>query len=147
MNKKTKMNDKILCYSGEYSELHKIREFVHQKASKFGFSDDEANNISLAVDEACSNLIHHAFHFDKSKKICIQVLTDDDNFTVNIYDDGSPFNPLEAIQPDMQEYFKNYQRGGLGIKIMRSVMDEINYLPSNSSNQQNILSLKKHLQM
>jgi serine/threonine-protein kinase RsbW len=144
----TKKNKHIapdtICTQGDYGELSKIREFVLARAVKHGFPDAEAQKIVLAVDEACTNLIRHAFKLDKTKKICVQIEMEPNTFTVNIIDDGNPFDPMQVSKPDMDEYFKQFKKGGLGIHLMRSVMDEISYTPStNSNDSKNILKLKK----
>lgn len=145
MNKASKYQNN-LCAVSDFKELGRIREFVLKKAIVFGFSDDEAQKISLAVDEACSNLIRHAFNFDSNKKICVEIeLNNKDMFVVNILDDGKPFNPLDVESPDMKSYFREFRTGGLGISIMKKVMDDISYTPSDSKKAKNLLQLKKNL--
>lgn len=143
---KNKYKTRNICASGDFTELEKIRDFVAAEASSFGFSGEDSQRIALAVDEACTNLINHAFKRDSNRKICIEIEPAKNQFIVNILDDGIPFNPLEVPQPDMQEYFKSYKRGGLGIQIMRLVMDEISYIPQSDSIKKNVLKLKKVLQ-
>ncbi len=137
-------NNKLKAKS-DTSELEKIREFVSLKASEFGFSSAESQKIALAVDEACSNLIKHSYKYDNSKSFCLEVETLDNNFTVKILDKGIPFNPMSIAAPDMEEYFRTFKRGGLGIHIMKLVMDNISYLPSNEKNPYNLLKLTKEL--
>ena len=142
-----KVKDKYneICAIGNYKELGRIRDFIKHKAEGFGFDGDEINNICLAVDEACSNLIRHAFNFDSKRKICIKIEVDNNAFIVNVIDNGKPFNPLEATLPNMKEYIAKPKRGGLGLMIMMSIMDDISYIPSNETNPNNILKLKKLL--
>lgn len=135
--------DKI-CVSSDFGELTHIREFVIHKAIEFGFNEEEAFRISLAVDEACSNLIRHAFKMDASQMICVIIQSDSNEFIVDIQDMGFPFNPLDVAPPEMMEYFKQFKKGGLGIHIMRSVMDEISYQPSQDKAAPNTLRLKKY---
>lgn len=146
VNLKNKYKPKNICTSGDFSELEKIRDFVASEAVRFGFSGEDSQRIALAVDEACTNLINHAFKRDPLRKICVEIEPAPNQFVVNILDDGSPFNPLEVPQPDMKEYFKNFKRGGLGIQIIRLVMDEISYTPQNDKMKKNVLQLKKVLQ-
>lgn len=136
--------DSIVVESSN-SELVRIRSFIVEKATKYGFSDELSQKIALAVDEACSNLIKHAYKLDPTKKIWINLLFENDEFIIRIQDEGNPFNPLQVPQPDMSSYFKSFQRGGLGIQIMRLVMDKINYFPSIDNNSKNILELRKVL--
>jgi len=134
-----------LCIGTDLSKLQEIRDYITSASKRFGFEDSEAQNIALAVDEACTNLIKYSFKFDDSKKICISIETAKKEFCVNITDNGDPFNPLIVPTPDMNEYFRNMKPGGLGILIMRSVMDDITYLSSTENNEHNILKLKKYL--
>ncbi len=136
-----KENNIFAC--GDFSELHKIRNFVYSKAQVFGFDDNESGRIALAVDEACTNLIKHSFNLDKTKEFRVTIEPSNLKFTVKILDKGSPFNLLEVSELDMKEYFKNYKKGGLGIQIIRSVMDEICYLPSEVDGKENVLILTK----
>jgi serine/threonine-protein kinase RsbW len=144
MKSKNKDNDQI-TFRSDYAELHRIREYITSNALSFGFNDEEAGEISLAVDEACTNLIKYAYGDDKEKTIRLLVETSKKKFIIKIMDDGNPFNPLEAPLQNMKEYIRNMQKGGLGIHIIRSVMDEISYFPSTKSHPENVLKLQKTL--
>lgn len=133
------------CTSGDNSELHNIREFIIAQAQEFGFKEDESQKIALAVDEACSNLVRHAYKLASDKQICLEVENDSNDFIIKILDEGAPFDPLDNPTPDMNDYFKNFKRGGLGIHIMRLIMDEIHYYPATEINLRNMLYLKKSL--
>lgn len=144
MIKKENISGEYFCVNGSFDELERIREFVYSKAAAFGFSDNDAHYISLAVDEACTNIIKHAYKFADNKKICINIETTKNQLTVNIKDDGPPFNLLNVPAPNMIEYLRNYNRGGLGIHIIKKVMDDIKYYPSNETNNYNLLKLIKN---
>ncbi len=138
-------HNNTICTAGDAVELSRIRDFVKSKAEVFGFGDGDCNKIVLAVDEACSNLIEHAYQNDSTKLLCVEIDSLDKEFIIKILDNATPFDPLNVLQPDMEEYFKKLKRGGLGIKIMLMVMDEILYYPSTEQNPVNTLILKKHL--
>jgi len=138
------LNNKV-CATSDYTELYRIREFVMERAEKYGFSPDEASKIGLAVDEACTNIIRHSFKFDKTKKFCVQVEASPSYFIVNISDNGDPFDPMTVPEVDMNDYIKKFKRGGLGIHIIRNVMDEVQYIPSSGGEAMNLLTLKKSL--
>jgi serine/threonine-protein kinase RsbW len=107
--------------------LISVREFVSTSARKFGFSDEEVSKIALAVDEACTNIIKHAYKFDPTKDITITISAQGRTFEVTIRDTGRQFNPSEIMAPDMKEYLTHYRRGGLGIYLMKSLMDKVEY--------------------
>ena len=81
-----------------------VREFVSASARKFGFSDEEVSKIALAVDEACTNVIKHAYKFDPTKVITVTIRPRGRTFEVSIRDTGRQFNPSDVLAPDMKEY-------------------------------------------
>ncbi|MBI3260048.1 MAG: ATP-binding protein [Ignavibacteriae bacterium] len=131
--------------SGSTAELEKIREFVGAQALLFGFQEVDAFQIALAVDEACSNLIRHSYHNDNNRQFVVKIEQNNGELIIQVMDNGDSFNPMSVPEPDMEEYFKKFKRGGLGVQIMRKVMDKIEYLPAQTSTALNILSLTKRL--
>lgn len=134
-----------ICTIGSVQELALIREFVGTRASEFGFDENDTYKITLAVDEACSNLIRHAYKFDNSKFLCIEIQTNNLDFSILISDDGQSFDLTEVDSPKMNEYFQQFKQGGLGIHIIKLVMDQIEYFPHNDEHKKNILKMTKIL--
>ena len=113
--------------TGSTAELEKIREFVGAQALLFGFEEIDAFQIALAVDEACSNLIRHSYHNDNNRQFVVKIEQNNGELIIQVMDNGDSFNPMSVPEPDMEEYFKKFKRGGLGVQIMRKVMDKIEY--------------------
>ena len=132
------------CQSCTYEELVKVRDFVKQQSLSLGAEDTTAENIALAVDEAVTNLIEHGF---KANNNCFFIEINKDNSTIiiEIRDDGITFDPKKTEIPDMEKYFKELKKGGLGIYIIKSLMDSIEYEPSNNNQKYNLLRLKKSI--
>jgi serine/threonine-protein kinase RsbW len=107
--------------------LELIRDFVSKLASKVGFSEEDVGKIELAVDEACTNVIKHAYKKDVSKPIDIVIKIDFNKFTIVITDRGKGFDPSRLKMPNMKEYLAELRVGGLGIYLMRSLMDKVDY--------------------
>ena len=126
---------------GDYSELSEIRDFVQQKALGAGLHMDKINKITLAVDEACSNLIHYSMKFNTKENLVIECSENKNCFTVIIADNGIPFDPSENPSPDMNEYLNTFKSGGLGIHIIKEIVDKIEYFPSGADNSTNKLLL------
>ncbi len=126
---------------GDYSELSEIRDFIRSRAFASGLDTEKIDKIILAVDEACSNLIHYSMKFNHRENITIECFNKKDTFTVIIKDNGTPFDPNKNPSPDMSEYFKKCKSGGLGIHIIKQIVDKIEYLPSDSSDPSNKLLL------
>ncbi len=108
-------------------DLEVIRNFVAGVAKKVGFDEDEVNKIELAVDEACTNVIEHAYQYDVKKDIDVAVKIDYDKLTVVVTDRGKGFNMHDVEIPDMKSYLAEIRVGGLGIYLMRQLMDEVDY--------------------
>lgn len=123
--------------------LLEIREFVSAAAHQFGFSDEEASKIVLAVDEACTNIIKHAYQNDPNKDIHVSIRTSKGVFEVLIEDQGKSFNPLAIKPPDLQQHLQQYRRGGLGVYLMKTLMDEVEYnlIPG----KKNVVRMTKYL--
>ncbi len=112
---------------GKSGNLEVIRNFVSDIAFRIGFDKKSVHEIELAVDEACTNIIEHAYEYDESKDIDVLVKTDLKQLAVIISDKGKSFNHKDVKMPDMQEYMKELRVGGLGIYLMKTLMDEVNY--------------------
>jgi len=123
--------------------LSTVRDFVSAAAKDFGFSEEDVGKITLAVDEACTNIIKHAYANNPSKDIAITVSGLDRAFEISILDHGVTFNPLDVPRPDLKEYRAHPRRGGLGVHLMRSLMDKVEYeiVPG----KQNEVRLTKYL--
>lgn len=140
----TPLNDTdILHVAATTDQLSEIRAFVRARVSDLGFSDFEENNIVLAVDEACANLIQHAYHNDAGQTIDVRVVVTDTDVRVEISDRAAPFDPGTATLPDMRAYFAERRHHGLGILLMTRVMDDIQYLPGTNGSSSNTLILSK----
>lgn len=122
--------------------LEIIREFINKIARKAGFSDEGADQIELAVDEACTNVIKHAYHFDSKRMLDISVLVDKEKIEIIVTDKGSGFDPDQLMAPDIPKYAHEAKVGGLGIHLMKSLMDEVSY--SFNPGKRNSVSLVKY---
>jgi len=125
MNKATR--NYFLKIPGQTDNLEIIRDFVAGVAQRVGFDLEESNKIELAVDEACTNVIEHAYQHDESKDIDIAIKIDYNKFTVVVTDRGRSFKLEEVELPDMNSYLAELRVGGLGIYLMKTLMDEVDY--------------------
>ncbi len=111
--------------STEYLSL--INKLTLDFLSLLKTENEEAKNISLAVDEALTNTIKHAYKYDDKKDVEIEYVYENDTLTIKIYHTGIPLSPDKLVFPDMKEYLKKYQKGGLGIMLMIKFMDSVEY--------------------
>ncbi len=121
------MNSQSIKIESKTERLIDVRDFVSTAARESGFADEEVSKIALAIDEACTNIIKHAYNFDPAHEIAVTVKRDKKAFEVRIADNGKGFNPGNVPAPDMKEYLSHFRRGGLGVYLMRSLMDKVEY--------------------
>ncbi len=107
--------------------LGTIREFINDISLTAGFDSETAGQIELAVDEACTNVIKHAHNYEYNKSIELHVLLDTQKITIKITDRGLGFDVDKVVKPDLQKYIHEARKGGLGIHLMRSLMDEVQF--------------------
>ena len=140
---KSKLKKDKLEINSRTENLAEIREFINSAATESGFSKDAIDNIILAVDEACTNIIKHAYKYFPDGKIILNLKTDKKTFTIDIIDYGKSFEPGLVPNPDLQKYFNEKRVGGLGMYLMKSLMDEVKYI--SVPGEYNQVSLTKNL--
>jgi serine/threonine-protein kinase RsbW len=119
--------DDRLSVPGRTDQLERIRAFVSDAARRTGFTEEDVNKIELAVDEACSNVIEHAYGREVDGDIEVAVRADRGKITVTVSDTGRSFK-FDGVQaPDMKRYLAELRVGGLGIYLMRMLMDDVTY--------------------
>lgn len=121
------MRARSLNIESRTDRLVDAREFVSAAAHELGFDDDDIGKIALAVDEACTNVIKHAYHFDSTQHLTITVKPGKNSIEILITDSGERFDPRRLPAPDMKEYLKKFRKGGLGVYLMKKLMDEVEY--------------------
>ena len=137
--KATRLNLRI---PSQTEKLSLARDFVADAAKVFGFKEDDVNSIALAVDEACTNIIKHAYNYASDKDIDIVVSMNKPEFEILIEDRGKHFNAQQVPVPNMKEYMSHYKRGGLGMYLMKKLMDKVEY---SIQPRKNIVRLIKYL--
>ncbi|MFQ5864980.1 MAG: SpoIIE family protein phosphatase [bacterium] len=114
--------------------LGDLRDFVTQVGKKHKFSDRIINAFKLAIDEAATNIIRHAYR-DHDGFITIRAIVKRNSLTIVIIDQGTYFDPKRVKEPNLKRYIDIGKKGGLGIFIMRKVMDDIDYRRSEEGNE------------
>lgn len=139
----TMLEPDIYTAHASVDELAGIRAFVHERLTANGVEQGIAQTLCLAVDEACSNIILHG----KPHASYLKISVDCTNglCQIHIKDNAKPFDPNSVQSPDMKSYFKKFSYGGLGIELMRRIVDGMIYQQADAKNQWNTLLLRKYL--
>ncbi len=131
---------KINCHS---DNLKLIREFVKVVLRDISLSDTEINRMVLAVDEVCTNIICHSAENNPDKSLEVNIINTLNALEFEIIDDHcAQFNPANYARPSLQTIVQERRKGGIGLLLVRSVMDEVEVSHDNS---QNIWRLRKAL--
>ena len=107
--------------------LEDVRRFVVLHAQEANFTEDAVEQFKIAVDEACTNVIEHAYEGQTNHEVDIAIIVDADRFTVRIRDEGHPFDKSRYREPDLLELTKRGRSGGLGVHIIHRLMDRVEY--------------------
>ena len=124
------------------SHLAEVRSFVEAYAREAEFTDDAIESFKIAVDEACTNIIKHAYQGDSSHKIDLAVIIEDERFTVRIRDKGRAFQLQGYSRPDIFHLAKGRRAGGLGVHIMRQLMDVVEYHTRGNVNEVTLVKIR-----
>ncbi len=124
--------------------LQMIRVFILKIAAKMGFNEETQEQIALSVDEACTNVIKHAHHHNARRLMDIKIETDATKIKITITDKGKGFDITKLQDPDIEKYIKESKHGGLGIYLIKTLMDEVNY--EFNPGVKNQVQLTKYLQ-
>jgi len=116
--------------SNETGNLACVRDFIFDNLRKTMLSTSEHGKIVLAVDEAVSNIMRHAYEdFNKgTRTIQIVFKCDSEKITLTLKDSGKEFDPTVVKTPDIYEHAKLGKRYGLGLFLMRRIMDEVKFV-------------------
>jgi anti-sigma regulatory factor (Ser/Thr protein kinase) len=132
-------------FQAKFENLDSIREFVGDGAKASGFNESGIYAIQLAADEACSNIIEHAYGNDESGLLECSYNFDGDFLTLTFKDYGCFFDPTTVPDPDLTSSLEERQIGGLGMFLIRNLMDDVQYESQGKSG--NVLTLKKRLRV
>jgi serine/threonine-protein kinase RsbW len=133
---------KTVQFAAKFEYLDEIREFVGSIARDGGFGDKDVYNIQLATDEAASNIIEHAYEKIRDGVLELSCGVRDETITIVLIDHGDSFDPSEIPLPDLKADLSERKIGGLGIFLMRKLMDEVHY--EAKPNKSNVLTMIKH---
>lgn len=128
-------------FSAKFEFLDEIREYVGEIARESGFGDKDVYNIQLATDEAASNIIEHAYEGVTDGVVEISCGMKGKELQIVLVDHGEPFDPSEVPLPDLKADLAERKIGGLGIFLMRKLMDEVHY--HSNPDKSNVLTMIK----
>ncbi len=131
-------------YSAQCSKknLADIRSFMSKTLNNHFKSEIDIHHMVLAVDEVCANLMIHSHNCDPNKSIDLFVDVKKREVIIEIQDTGNGFNIKNYQEPTIKEIIVEKKKGGLGLMLVKRIMDKVEFIKINNSN---ICRLKKKI--
>lgn len=116
--------------------LKGVRDFIRGALKDHYVSDLQISEMVLALDEMCSNLMIHSHHCnpDDLFELHIHIEKDSNPVVFEIIDNGSAFDINEFTEPDLGNLVHEKRKGGLGIRLVKTIMDKIEYQHAQGKN-------------
>jgi serine/threonine-protein kinase RsbW len=115
---------KLYC---DTQQLASLRDFLSNTLQNTNLNDIETHQLILAVEEVCANMIIHSHSCDPESFINLKTHITDNSVIFEISDMGQGFNLLEYQEPELEEVIKTKRKGGLGIMLVKKIMDRIEF--------------------
>ena len=133
-----------LTVPNRLQEIRTLSDFLTRNAERWDVPDDALRPLQLALEEIFTNIVHYAYDDDREHRIEIVLSKADQTVTVQVSDDGRPFDPLrDAPQTDFEAPVETRPVGGAGIALSRQMVSRMRYRRHDGRNQ---LTLIKELE-
>lgn len=131
-----------MSITNDLKEIESVKNRFKEFAEEVNLETSIRRKLSLVFDELVNNVISYAYEDDDQHTILLTFVKAGDRLIVTIEDDGMPFNPFEAPAPDTSSEIDDRPIGGLGIHLVRTLMDKASY---NRKVDRNVVTLIKNL--
>jgi serine/threonine-protein kinase RsbW len=133
------MSSFSLTLRNHVSEIRRLVDRVEAFGAEAGLPPDVTFRLTLALDEAVSNVIRHGFTDGAEHRISVTAHVADGMVTASVEDDGMPFDPHDAPAPDLDAPIQQRAPGGLGVHPVKATMDQVRY---RRAGDRNVLTLQ-----
>ena len=133
---------KELCIESKLSSIEKITGFINEHLQSENATKKFCASIDIVIDEIYSNIVKYT-KLTEDDKVNVKIEIDGipKKITLQFIDAGVPYNPLEKINPDTTASLDERNEGGLGIFMVKNIMDEVHY---EYKDNKNVLTLIKN---
>ena len=121
--------------ANDISEVDRLHRSVCQFCQEHGLSSEIEGDLSLAIEEIVVNVIRYGYPEGGKHEIQVWLSLEQDRVVATVEDDGVPFNPLEAPEPDLESPIETRPIGGLGIHLVRNITDGLEYRRNEGRNR------------
>ncbi|NTV62001.1 MAG: anti-sigma factor antagonist [Oscillochloris sp.] len=116
-----------ITLTADLDALAKISAFITEAAEHCGLDERATWQVQLAVDEAATNVIQHAYDQEDPGDITLSWICESSRFVITLRDQGRQFDPESVPQPDINSSLEERQVGGLGLYLITRLMDEVRF--------------------
>ncbi|HEY3276080.1 MAG TPA: ATP-binding protein [Syntrophorhabdaceae bacterium] len=120
--------------AAKLENLEALISHVAESARDAGFDSKRISELQIAAEEALVNVMSYAYESEGGDVDVACGPTEHDRFMIEISDKGAPFDPLSAVEPDTSADVTERKIGGLGILLIRKLMDEVRYRHEDGKN-------------
>ena len=135
--------EKKLILQNEVAEISKLANFIEELGEEFGLSPELVFNLNLVLEEAVSNVILYAYPKEEHQTISLIARKKDNQLIFVLTDSGKEFDPTQAPDADITLSAEDRPIGGLGIFLIRQIMNTVEYQRIEGKN---VLTLGKELE-
>jgi serine/threonine-protein kinase RsbW len=128
-------------FPARFDSLAAVSEFVTRAAEAAGLDARAVYAVQLAVDEACTNIIEHAYGGEGRGDLECTCRVNENGLTVILRDYGRPFDPTSVPEPDLYASLEDRKVRGLGLYFIRQLMDQVHF--EFTANSGNVLTMVK----
>ncbi|MBR5299581.1 MAG: ATP-binding protein [Bacteroidales bacterium] len=134
--------EKSIVLANDISEISRLYEFIEELGNDFSLSPDIVFNLNLVLEEAVVNIINYAYPKEEHESIYLSAKMHEGSIVLVLTDTGKEFDPTAAPEADVTLSADERQIGGLGIFLIRQIMNEVKY---ERIEGKNVLTLEKKL--
>ncbi len=136
------METQKIKLTNKLSDLEKIRDAMENIGAEWSIDAQTCMSVNLALEEAFTNIVNYAFENNDPQEIVLDIKKQDGKLIFVIIDEGRPYDPTKAADPDTSLPAEDRPIGGLGIFLIRKIMDDVKY---HRNGKQNQLTLIKNI--
>ena len=134
--------EKTIILANDISEISRLAQFVDEVGEEFSLTPDITFNLNLVLEEAVVNVINYAYPKEEHEFIYLSAKLHEDSIVLVLTDTGKEFDPTMAPEADITLSAEERPIGGLGIFLIRQIMNEVKY---ERIEGKNVLTLEKKL--
>ncbi len=130
-----------MTIESNHDELDRITAAIEELGEESGWPLELIYKINLVLEELTLNIMNYGYTDEETHYIDLSVKSEDASITIEIVDDGRPFNPIiDAPEPDLDGPMMDRRIGGWGIHIVRTIMDDVSYVRADNKNRMRLVA-------